>query len=127
MGSGYKQVTFKVDPRDYENYEEFAKRLGLSPYSMMKLLVETWAGAEELWRRLESGRTNQPEAFAELGRLIEHAQKVARLNGVFQDCMKRAAAHYGIDLKSLEPGTASHVEDVHIGDQKPVMSRRDNG
>ena len=114
MDSNYKQVTFKVDPRQYENYEAFAKRLGFSPYSMIKLLVETWAGAEELLQRLESGRTRQPEAFAELGELVQRAQKVARLNGIFTDCMERVATHYGIDFESLQLGKTLRVGDVGI-------------
>ncbi|GAH72560.1 unnamed protein product, partial [marine sediment metagenome] len=112
MNRAQRQVTFKIEPKDYDNYVAFAKRLGFSPYHMLKLLVETWAGAEDLLQRLESGTTNQPEAFAELGRLVGHAQKVARLNGVFEDCMRRVAAHYGVDLKSFQSGLASDVRDA---------------
>ena len=112
MGTSYKQVTFKVDPKDYDSYVAFVKRLGSSPYHMLKLLVETWAGAEELLQRLESGTTKQPDAFTELGRLVGHAQQVAQLNGVFEDCMRRLATHYGIDLKSFESGMASAVRDA---------------
>lgn len=112
MNRTQRQVTFKVEPKDYHNYVAFAKRLGFSPYHMLKLVVETWAGTEDLLQRLEGGTTKQPEAFAELGRLVEHAQKVARLNGVFEDCMRRVATHYGVDLKSFQSGLAPGVRDV---------------
>jgi hypothetical protein len=112
MNRVQRQVTFKVEPKDYENYVAFARRLGFSPYHMLKLLVESWAGAEELMRRLESGTTNQPEAYAELGRLVGHAQKVAQLNGVFEDCMKRVATHYGIDSRSFQAALSQYKTDI---------------
>lgn len=112
MNRAQRQVTFKIEPKDYDNYVAFAKRLGFSPYHMLKLVVETWAGAEDLLQRLESGTTNQPEAFTELGRLVGHAQKVARLNGVFEDCMKRVATHYRVDLKSFQAGLAPDVKNI---------------
>jgi hypothetical protein len=121
MSPSYKQVAFKVEPKDYDNYVAFAKRLGFSPYHMLKLVVESWAGAEDLLQRLKSGTTKQPEAFAELGRLVRHAQQVARLNGVFEDAMKRVAVHYGIDLKSFQSGMASDVEAVRKEEQRPAM------
>lgn len=98
----YKQVAFKVEPKEYENFEAFAKRLGLAPYTMMKLLVESWAGAEELMRRLEQGTSGEPEAFAELGRLVERIKTVARLNGVFSEIMTRVCDHYGLKLPIAE-------------------------
>lgn len=94
----YKQVAFKVEPKEYENFEAFARRLGLPPYTMMRLLVESWASAEELMRRLEEGTTSEPEAFAELGKLIERIKTIAKLNGVFGDIMKRVYDHYGVKL-----------------------------
>jgi hypothetical protein len=112
MNRAQRQVTFKVEPKDYDNYVAFAKRLGFSPYHMLKLLVETWAGAEDLVQRLESGSTNQPQAFTELGRLVGHAQEVAQLNGVFRDCMRRVATHYGVDLKSFGAGLARDDKDT---------------
>jgi len=96
MKMPYKQVAFKVEPKQYENFEAFAKRLGLPPYTMMKLLIESWASAEELMQRLEQGTTSEPEAFAELGRLIERIKTIAKLNGVFGDIMKRVYDHYGV-------------------------------
>ncbi len=113
MNRAHRQVTFKVEPKDYDNYVAFARRLGFSPYHMLKLLVETWAGAEELMQRLESGTTNQPEAFTELGRLVGHAQKVARLNGVFEGCMRRVATHYGVDLKSFQAGLETGAQGIN--------------
>jgi len=62
------------------------------------LLVESWASAEVLMRRLEQGTTNEPEAFAELGRLVERIRTVAKLNGVFGDIMQRICDHYGLKL-----------------------------
>lgn len=109
---GYKQVIFRVKIKDYDNYVAFARRLGFAPYHMVKLLVETWAGAEELTRRLESGAASQPEAFAELGRLVGHAQEVARLNGVFEECMRRVATHYGIDAKFFEAALTRYEMDI---------------
>lgn len=123
----YKQVIFRVEPRDYDNYVAFAKRLGFSPYHMLKLVVESWAGAEGLLQRLGKGTTKQPEAFAELGRLVGHAQQVARLNGVFEDCMRRVATHYGIDLKSFESGVASSLKDVTRAKQKSAAQGGNNG
>lgn len=107
-----RQVTFKVEPKDYDNYVAFAKRVGFSPYHMLKLVVESWAGAEDLLQRLQSGATNVPEAFTELGRLVGNAERVARLNGVFEDSMRRVAAHYGVDLKSFQAGLAAGAKDV---------------
>lgn len=112
MNRSLKQVTFKIDPKEYDNYVAFARRFGFSPYHMLKLLVETWAGAEALMRRLEGGTTSQPEAFAELGRLVGHAQEVARLNGIFEECMRRVATHYGIDAKSFQAALTQYQTDI---------------
>lgn len=112
MEKARRQVVFKVDGRDYDNYVAFARRLGFAPYHMLKLLVETWAGAEELMRRLESGTASQPEAYTELGRLVGHAQKVARLNGVFEECMRRVATHYGMDVKLFQAALTQYQADI---------------
>jgi len=98
MKEVYKQVAFRVDPKEYQYFEAFAKRLELSPYAMMKLLVESWAGAELLMRRLEQGTASEPEAFAELGRLIERIKTVTKLNGIFSEIMQRVCNHYGVKL-----------------------------
>ncbi|MBI4282479.1 MAG: hypothetical protein HY672_03205 [Chloroflexi bacterium] len=102
MPAGDKQVAFKVDARDYELFEGIARRLGMSPYAFMKTLIETWASAEDLVNRLESGATQQPEAFAELGRLVQRLQVVLKLNGAFQEAVERIYAHYGVSLQMAE-------------------------
>lgn len=112
MSQELKQATVKVEPRVYDNYVAFAKRLGFTPYQMLKLVIESWAGAEDLLQRMESGKTNEPEAFTELGHLVGHAKNVARLNGMFEDCMRRVAAHYGVDLRSFQVGMDSEAKNT---------------
>ena len=96
MPADYKQVTFKVTPRVYELFTAFTRRLELQPYTMLRDLVESWATAEDLLERVEAGATKQPEAFTELGRLIERMKTVMRLNGVFQEAVEHIYAHYGV-------------------------------
>lgn len=96
MPADYRQVTFKVTPRLYELFTAFTRRLELQPYTMLRDLVESWAAAEDLMQRVEQGTTQQPEAFAELGRLVERIKTVMRLNGVFEEAVERIYAHYGV-------------------------------
>lgn len=98
MKQPYRQVAFKVELNQYEAFEAFARRLGLAPYTMLKLLVESWAGAEQLMRRLEQGTASEPEGYTELGRLLERIKTVARLNGLFTEMMQRVADHYGLKI-----------------------------
>ncbi|MFW6112660.1 MAG: hypothetical protein ACOC6S_03715 [Chloroflexota bacterium] len=112
MTQALKQASVKVQPRVYNNYVAFAERLGFTPYQMLKLVIETWAGAEDLLQRMDSGKTNEPEAFSELGQLVGHAKEVARLNGLFEDCMMRVAARYGVDLQSFRAGLHSEERNM---------------
>jgi hypothetical protein len=106
MTTEQRQIAFKIDARQYELFASFTRRLELSPYGMMKIWVETWAGAEELMQRIQSGSTNQPEAFAELGRLVERFKTVMRLNGVLEEAIELVYAHYGVKQDSVVKGDA---------------------
>lgn len=98
--TGSAQVTMKTTPENYEDFKRFCARQGISPYAMLKLVVDSWAAAERLVRAAEEGQMAKAEILAELGRLVEKIRIITKANGVFTEAVTQAAKHYGIDLMS---------------------------
>ncbi|GEM_PF-3042621 len=96
MRTAYQQIAFKLETREYDMFKSFAKRLDMSPYTVIRHLVKTWAAADSLARRVEEGKANDREAFSDLGNLVEGARLVSQVNVAFQDALKQVVAHYGV-------------------------------
>jgi len=102
------QINLRLDDNVVKNFHKFCDRYDIKGYTLLGMIVKSYAGAEELKEKFDSRVMSKEDALLKLGGLMRELQQVSRVNHEFTDTMADLTKKFGISLTDL--GFAEPVE-----------------
>lgn len=102
------QINLRLDDNVVKNFHKFCDRYDIKGYTLLGMIVKSYAGAEELKGKFDNRVMSKEDALLKLGGLMRELQQVSRVNHEFTDTMADLTKKFGISLTDL--GFAEPVE-----------------
>jgi hypothetical protein len=95
------QINLRLDDNIVRNFHKFCDRYDIKGYTLLGMIVKTYAGAEELREKFDNGVMSKEDALLKLGGLMRELQQVSRINHEFTGMMADLTKKFGISLADL--------------------------